>query len=304
MPKVHSHYENLKVARDASMADIRAAYRTLTRQYHPDRNPGNDGAARVMAVVNVAYGVLSDPVKRAEHDRWIAEEESPRARPVRHATTLHTPSRRFQGAGGASQAARQAALDKRMRRIRVHLARHRLAYAFAGVVALGLIGTGISSLLAPGLLSPVSDAVVAAQSLPAYARPELAPGGHPWPAKSGYIEGLAQVNKGGQAVVLVDNTANDADMLGKLVALDGSRPTTVRTFFVAAHSRFALAEVIGGSYDLRYRNLSNGMLARSPAFILEEITTARGVQHGAATVRLYESATGNMLSYSLPEADF
>ena len=41
MPKVHSHYENLKVARDASIDDIRGAYRALTRRHHPDRNPHN-----------------------------------------------------------------------------------------------------------------------------------------------------------------------------------------------------------------------------------------------------------------------
>ncbi|MDP9044888.1 MAG: DnaJ domain-containing protein, partial [Pseudomonadota bacterium] len=97
MSKVHSHYENLKVARDASAQDIRSAYRLLTRQYHPDRNPDNADAARVMAVVNVAYDVLSDPAKRRRHDAWIAEEESAQARPVRHATTLHRPTHRAQG---------------------------------------------------------------------------------------------------------------------------------------------------------------------------------------------------------------
>jgi hypothetical protein len=62
--------------------------------------------------------------------------------------------------------------------------------------------------------------------------------------------------------------------------------------------------VVTGTYDLRYRNLASGTLARSPALILEEVATAHGVQHGRATVKLYQSATGNMLSYSLSESDF
>lgn len=75
MPKIHSHYENLKVTRDAPPEVIRAAYRTLSQKYHPDRNPGNHDSARVMALLNVAFEILSDPSKRREHDRWIAESE-------------------------------------------------------------------------------------------------------------------------------------------------------------------------------------------------------------------------------------
>lgn len=77
MPKVHSHYENLKVARDAPADEIRAAYRRLTRRYHPDRNPGNAEAERIMSMVNVAYDTLSNPALHREHDRWIEQAEVP-----------------------------------------------------------------------------------------------------------------------------------------------------------------------------------------------------------------------------------
>lgn len=75
MAKIHTHYDNLKVARMAPQEVIRAAYKALSQKYHPDKNPGDEKAARIMAIVNTAYGILSDPMRRKEHDEWIAAEE-------------------------------------------------------------------------------------------------------------------------------------------------------------------------------------------------------------------------------------
>ena len=76
MAQVHTHYDNLKVARNAPPEVIRAAYKTLSQKYHPDRNQGNPDAIRIIQIINTAYEVLSDPVKRQEHDQWIARMES------------------------------------------------------------------------------------------------------------------------------------------------------------------------------------------------------------------------------------
>ncbi|MEJ8850457.1 J domain-containing protein [Variovorax rhizosphaerae] len=73
--KVHTHYDNLKVARNAPAEVIRAAYRALSQKHHPDKNPGSAEAARVMAIFNAAYAELSDPNKRAAHDAWITSQE-------------------------------------------------------------------------------------------------------------------------------------------------------------------------------------------------------------------------------------
>jgi hypothetical protein len=75
MAKIHTHYDNLKVARHAPQEVIRAAYKALSQKYHPDKNPGDERAARIMAIVNTAYNILSDPMRRKEHDDWIASEE-------------------------------------------------------------------------------------------------------------------------------------------------------------------------------------------------------------------------------------
>lgn len=76
MAQLHTHYDNLKVARNAPPEVIRAAYKTLSQKYHPDRNPGSPEAIRVIQIINSAYEVLSDPVKRHEHDEWIARTEA------------------------------------------------------------------------------------------------------------------------------------------------------------------------------------------------------------------------------------
>ena len=75
MAKIHTHYDNLKVSRGAPQEVVRAAYKALSQKYHPDKNPGDEKAARIMAILNSAYETLSDPVRRKEHDDWIAAEE-------------------------------------------------------------------------------------------------------------------------------------------------------------------------------------------------------------------------------------
>ena len=75
MQKIHTHYDNLKVSRSAPAEVIRAAYRALSQKYHPDRNPRNSDAARIMTTINTSYEVLSDPAKRQEHDQWLAQQE-------------------------------------------------------------------------------------------------------------------------------------------------------------------------------------------------------------------------------------
>ncbi|WP_150590771.1 J domain-containing protein [Pandoraea eparura] len=74
VPNIHSHYENLKVARDAPIEVIRAAYKVLAQKWHPDRNDSPD-AANTMQAINSAYGQLSDATKRRLYDDWLEAEE-------------------------------------------------------------------------------------------------------------------------------------------------------------------------------------------------------------------------------------
>lgn len=70
-----THYDTLKVHRQAPQEVIKAAYKSLAHKYHPDKNLGNPEATHLMMQLNQAYEVLSDPIKRIAYDRWIVEQE-------------------------------------------------------------------------------------------------------------------------------------------------------------------------------------------------------------------------------------
>ena len=57
-------YKVLGVSPDASDEEIKQAYRTLAKKYHPDRNPGDQEAARKMQEINAAYDQIKNPQKQ------------------------------------------------------------------------------------------------------------------------------------------------------------------------------------------------------------------------------------------------
>ncbi|HEX3761709.1 MAG TPA: J domain-containing protein [Kofleriaceae bacterium] len=63
-------YETLGVKREASVEDIRKAYRKLAKKHHPDINPGNQASEDRFKAVSAAYEVLSDPKRRADYDEF------------------------------------------------------------------------------------------------------------------------------------------------------------------------------------------------------------------------------------------
>ncbi len=63
------YYEVLGVPKDATIDQIKASYRKLAMQYHPDRNKSKD-AEEKFKEISEAYAVLSDDSKRAEYDRF------------------------------------------------------------------------------------------------------------------------------------------------------------------------------------------------------------------------------------------
>ncbi len=66
----NDYYQALGVAAEASPEEIKKAYRKLALETHPDRNPNDQRAEERFKRISEAYGVLSDPQKRAQYDQF------------------------------------------------------------------------------------------------------------------------------------------------------------------------------------------------------------------------------------------
>jgi molecular chaperone DnaJ len=64
------YYEVLGVTRTCTEVELKAAFRKLAMQHHPDRNPGNKDCEHRFKEINEAYDVLKDGDKRAAYDRF------------------------------------------------------------------------------------------------------------------------------------------------------------------------------------------------------------------------------------------
>ena len=93
------HYTLLGLRRDASLDEIKKAYRKLAMLHHPDRTQNNPRDTELFKAVAAAFATLSNPEKRAEYDRLLASAEqraaNPRARRTRTTASnggrQHTP---------------------------------------------------------------------------------------------------------------------------------------------------------------------------------------------------------------------
>lgn len=70
MAQKRDYYEVLGVEKTATVEVIKRSYKKLAGKYHPDRNPGDDGAVEKFKECAEAFDVLSDPEKRSRYDRY------------------------------------------------------------------------------------------------------------------------------------------------------------------------------------------------------------------------------------------
>lgn len=70
MAEKRDYYEVLGVPKNASDADIKKAFRTLAKKYHPDMHPGDKECEEKFKEAQEAYAVLSDAEKRKQYDQF------------------------------------------------------------------------------------------------------------------------------------------------------------------------------------------------------------------------------------------
>ncbi|MFO0699969.1 MAG: DnaJ domain-containing protein [Nitrospira sp.] len=324
MAQIHTHYDNLKVARNAPPEVISAAYRALSQRFHPDNNVGNAEAARIMAIINTSYEILSNPVTRREHDQWIKDVEAAGGY-VKMDTgqAVHRPTQ--------TPHSISSPLDRPIWDLVKEFVVQK-SYLMISVLVVGIwfiVGTidffGGKSSPPPG---PVPDYTVSPNPAPepsaprqiphnpnpdkpnpapgrsAHVRPSTTPNGHPWPVSAGYVTGYPILHADGLSTVTVDNSRNDSDVFVKLVSLDGPQAYPVRQFYIPKFGSFTVRNVTAGRYDIRYRDLTTGGLSRSEALTLQEIPTYGSTQFSNLTITIYKVLNGNMHYSGLSENEF
>lgn len=300
--RLHTHYDNLKVARNAPPEVIRAAYKILAQKYHPDRNPGDAAAARAMKFINAAYEVLSDPDRRREHDEWIAANEADMARQSQAGKKdahPHFP----QGQTGGRPA--RAATSSRRRDSGEKPRGRAVTWGLIIAVLIGIYYLAMPTKKGPARVPYSSaDPVQAESAPPAYAPPLLAPNGQPWPAAAGYVRDYPILSNRGLSTVTIDNTQSGTAIFGKLNHLAGSGWTSVRHFYIPAGQQFTLANVDAGHYDVRYMSLDTGSLSRTESFYLQEIPGYQSTQYNTLTMTIYKVRNGNMRTATISPAEF
>lgn len=77
------HYATLGLDCGCTIAQIRAAYRLLAKQHHPDVNPGSPSALARIQALNAAHEILSDPEQRLAYDQARAAADKKTSAPAR-----------------------------------------------------------------------------------------------------------------------------------------------------------------------------------------------------------------------------
>lgn len=157
----------------------------------------------------------------------------------------------------------------------------------------------VTSPIQPNTSSPTPP-----QPEPEYVRPTTADNGVPFPSTSSYIDGYPIQATDGYSNVIVDNLQNNSDVFVKLFTLDTNPPTPVRVFFIRAKEKFTIEDIKAGKYDVRYRDLDSGALARTDPFDLRELETLEGIEFSEFTLTLYKVYGGNMQTHSISENEF
>ncbi|HDJ1441836.1 TPA: DnaJ domain-containing protein [Serratia rubidaea] len=328
---MRTHYDNLKVSKDAPVEVIQAAYRTLAKKYHPDKNKDNPEAERIMQIINTAYEILSDPVKREEHDAWIRKEssrnntESSNAERQKTSGNYKREAPNEKNAPGNSTHAYTSRANQSIKR----KVSSNLKFSLYGVV--GTLKFSLKCVIVVGLLIGgvkffekdfvsddnskevgVSKVNASAETLPAAkvispncSGPQFShPDGRQWPS-SAYIMSVRDYNKPGLSSLLLDNSRNNQNLYIKLVQeKDATTKRFTRDAYIPAYQELKLTNVAKGKYFIKMMNVADGCAQISQLINIQETKTNKGIEYSDYSLTFYPVRYGNTHLDSLPSSQF
>ena len=65
-----NYYETLGIDKSASESDIKKKYRSLSKEWHPDKHKGDKTAEQKFKEINEAYEVIGNPKRRQQYDAF------------------------------------------------------------------------------------------------------------------------------------------------------------------------------------------------------------------------------------------
>lgn len=262
-----------------------------------------------MLLINTAYDVLSDPVKRAEHDAWIGKENW----------------KRKQESLKAEQATRTAATAEALRTTSQQTTKQERDGSFkpgriwASIVnvlcrAITLVRFVIISGLIIGFVYKFTHTSV---TVPAENAGEVDlkdiknhdikvppltadcagpvkthPDGRQW----GTIARVMAVteNRSGLSSLTLDNSRNSQDLYIKLArSLDLNSRNFAREAFIPAHQQLVLQNLPEGSYVVKMMDVASGCAQVSPIISISETRTDRGIEYTNHSMTFYPVINGN-----------
>ena len=94
-PAPPNNYETLKLPPNCTHADLKKQFYILSKETHPDLNPGDPKASERFTQVSESYSVLADPEKRKRYDRDILRYKQSHSRRVSTRTAIRRPRPRI-----------------------------------------------------------------------------------------------------------------------------------------------------------------------------------------------------------------
>ncbi|AMD93674.1 hypothetical protein AXF15_11570 [Desulfomicrobium orale DSM 12838] len=284
---------------------IKAAYRALSQKYHPDLNPENSDAHRIMRIINASYEVLSDPDKKKRYDEFLAQLEREQASAKPHPTQQATSKKQREKRPLAPSFFWVALGIFILTATIVPQLNHTIQHSKStSSPPQALTKQTVTPEASQVLLEPVDfDPFAREPAKVKWTKPAYAPNGKPWPQRAGYISGYKQLHSNGHSSVTIDNSRCDTDVFGKLYSLSPQKKP-VRFFYIPAHSMFTLLNVRKGDYDLRFEDMRDGSKTRSDPFQVTERKEQGVTLFDEITITLYKVRDGNMHMHAISEDEF